>query len=183
MPSPGFQVEIVILDYDVSISSKVIENAPGNLLPSTVKENPPTTSSTEGGNKKGNPEKDDVFSDTESEGSVRKPKVSQNEVPGLQMEKEVKATPSISNQKVRDPQSNGKDNNVSSSKEVPQQVNNGSSIESSSTEPSKLVDHGSKVDALQLPASDFKAIAAASAADASVFTFGDEEDFDSEDDS
>ncbi|KAJ7520035.1 hypothetical protein O6H91_20G064000 [Diphasiastrum complanatum] len=38
------------------------------------------------------------------------------------------------------------------------------------------------VEKTTVPSSDFKAIAAASAADASVFTFGDDEDYDSEDD-
>ena len=142
------------------------------------------SNSGEGGNKKGIEEKDDVFSDMESEGSVRKHRVLSNDVSSnLEREKETEDT-SISNQKVRDLQTTNKDNTSSSSSiEAAQQVKDSPSIESSSIEPSKLVDHGSnKADTSQLPASDFKAIAAASAADASVFTFGDEEDFESEDD-
>ena len=192
MPSPGFQVEIVILDYDVSISNKASENVSGNPLPSGIKENPPPMSSgtsgsipgTEGGNKKGIEEKDDVFSDMESEGSVRKHRVLSNEVSSnLERDKEPENA-SILNQKVRDLQTTSKDNTSSlSSIETSQRVKDNPSIDSSSIEPSKLVDHGSsKADTSQLPASDFKAIAAASAADASVFTFGDEEDFESEDD-
>ena len=186
MPSPGFQVEIVILDYDVSISNKASENVSGNPLPSGIKENPPMSSGTsgsipgtEGGNKKGIEEKDDVFSDMESEGSVRKHRVLSNEVSSnLERDKEPE------NAKVRDLQTTSKDNTSSpSSIETSQRVKDNPSIDSSSIEPSKLVDHGSsKADTSQLPASDFKAIAAASAADASVFTFGDEEDFESEDD-
>ena len=121
MPSPGFQVEIVILDYDVSISNKASENVSRNPLPSGIKENHPMSSGTsgsnsgEGGNKKGIEEKDDVFSDMESEGSVRKHRVLSNDVSSnLEREKETEDT-SISNQKVRDLQTTNKDNTSSSS--------------------------------------------------------------------
>ncbi|MCO5573400.1 hypothetical protein L7F22_027171 [Adiantum nelumboides] len=199
LPSPGFQVEIVILEYDVSLNAKAVKESADSTLPSANFTTPPAssmipenTSQTIAGTKNGSEEKDDVFSDTESEGSVRKraegivptpprptgegedlqPKGNEQPISAANVAVGGKVIPKSSNDTYP---SNAMQHTLQNKEEVSVQTSQNKAHE---PVPAQNVDETNA----HLPPSDFKAIAAASAADASVFTFGDEEDFESEDD-
>lgn len=205
LPSPGFQVEIVILDHDTSMNTKVVRESPASTTPPTKNDIPLASlatsgdvSRTTGGSKRGAEEKDDVFSDTESEGSIRKhtdssEKISSSQAVGgeglPQIESDqhnaaanpITGSLGLSNvERGRVAQMGSKDasysrDSVASDEQIKEEV----SVQSTRSE---AHDQNVSQTNTHLPPSDFKAIAAASAADASVFTFGDEEDYESADD-
>lgn len=171
LPSPGFQVEVVLVDYNGTVpaspqtetsNDKSVESSVTTPIP--VDGNSGTTNSNKDSESN---DKDDVFSDSEAEESSSKTRQS-------------KATS----------EAGGTDNTKSPTSETTnatqiaglthetQQISLGKT--SSTTEP-RNVAIGETASGLEVPTpvgevSDFKAMAA----DASVFTFGDDEDYDDE---
>lgn len=211
LPSPGFQVEIVILEHDVSMNTKINRESPSNSVPPAKNDTPLVSSETSGnisqtagGSEPGIEEKDDVFSDTESEGSVKKHSgrgeniLSNQALEGVRHSQRANeehvtpANPSIGGsglpnaaERARVVQTSTIDTSSLEAAGGNDQHVKDNSVQSSrieAHEPSSSADQNASKTNTKLPPSDFKAIAAASAADASVFTFGDEEDYESEDD-
>ncbi|CAN0918047.1 Phosphatidylinositol 3,4,5-trisphosphate 3-phosphatase and protein-tyrosine-phosphatase PTEN2A [Linum grandiflorum] len=168
LPSPGFEVEIVMIDYDgtSAAKTKVDSNTSGTNSSSDATENAGTVMKS---NQKKMPEKeeDDVFSDSdEEETEVSKKKQQQGPGEAAQASSEMAKASAEQTTKLiqgREHMSQGQPN---ASKEQP---NNAAQTQPSSTslETPKAMESG---------VSDIKAMAA----DASVFTFGDEDEFDSD---
>lgn len=139
LPSPGFMVEVVLVDYDGSTQSQPAGNAATatTTAPASAAGSAAIATATAD-----SPQKDDVFSDSEGEESVQSKAPKEAEVLSQSSTSEAQA-------KTEDKQSSGGHNLVSVSE--PAQVGSGQ-------------------------VSEFKAIAA----DASVFSFGDEDDYESD---
>ncbi|CAN6234044.1 unnamed protein product [Urochloa humidicola] len=180
LPSPGFQVEVVLVDYDGSQTPKpkpaagpADNKSDTNSSGSTVAEqnNAAPAESNKG---TGSNDKDEVFSDSEGEDGSSKGRKEKTATGGQSnadaakpsetstVRKEASAAASRLEKVAITEQGAAKASDATSLKtEV-------SSKSSSTTAPSPAVDSSSM--------SDFKAIAA----DASVFSFGDEDDYESE---
>lgn len=163
LPSPGFQVEVVLVDYDGTVPAKpetetVAKTSYGNSStgPATAEDSKAQSSTT---NQSSSQDKDDVFSDSEADetGSSkgRQPEAS-SEVRGAS-----RSAASASETSTRPDE-------IASLAHGTEHVSLGNSEPMQAHAPSEP-----KSDAV---VSDFKAMAA----DASVFTFGDEEDYESE---
>ncbi|PKI75303.1 phosphatidylinositol 3,4,5-trisphosphate 3-phosphatase and protein-tyrosine-phosphatase PTEN2A [Punica granatum] len=168
LPSPGFQVEVVLVDYDETVSSHVnTQTVPQNpsgssetasAPPPEEREAAPQTSKDEGSN-----DKDDVFSDSEAEeGSTSKNKRTQTTSSATNRT----APPATSA-----PETETKKDKVSSLTHKTGRMSLGSTDSAQPRTDAAALDHK-----LSSSESDFKAMAA----DASVFTFGDEEDYESD---
>ncbi|KAL2537345.1 PTEN 2 [Forsythia ovata] len=171
LPSPGFQVEVVLVDYDAAVPAR----PPSEATASTpVEISGPSTASgpnlgtvdeaaaaTNSHKDSRNREKDDVFSDSEAEET------------GSSKTRQTKAAPEISgtdNTNVSRPDNKLDQKQVANLADKTEKVSLGNAG-SVHTQPKK--------DAVQNSAgevSEFKAMAA----DASVFTFGDDEDYESD---
>ncbi|KAK4804347.1 hypothetical protein SAY86_004164 [Trapa natans] len=168
LPSPGFQVEVVLVDYDGTVSSQAstqtIPKSPGGSS-ETASVVPPENEEavTEASRDKQNNDKDDVFSDSDTEeGSISsKNKRSQTTA----------ATSGTTLSATSAPGTNAKKDQVSSLTHETERMSLGSS---DSAQP-KTVSAASVPD-LSTSESEFKAMAA----DTSVFSFGDEEDYESD---
>lgn len=221
LPSPGFQVEIVIVNHDTSLLSATGRESLPHSLPSVERDTTPVssglsadTSQSGGVGEPGGDEKGSVFSDSENDGSMGKhvprrsgEKIvsghaseedtgSPKEAEGWQLEGSVvqgstersrltqTSAINASSHKTlgggrgmnAEDYSNSAQDNQDTMERKHDTLFQRSTTESD--EPSS-VDEKVKPDVSD-PLSDFKVIAAASAADASVFTFGDEEDYESE---
>ncbi|KAJ8637827.1 hypothetical protein MRB53_012094 [Persea americana] len=177
LPSPGFQIEVVLVDYDGSslvakpksdTASKASDGSSGTV--SMTREGAAPLDSNKGA---GSNDKDDVFSDGEAEESgsskARHAKAAARvggpaaSVGGPKMEDAKEEVRSVRQGVEQIPlQNGGMKQNPSNNELKNEGVIGGSSIDVP------------KLDSLGV--SDFKAIAA----DASVFTFGDDEDYESE---
>ncbi|XXG56222.1 hypothetical protein AAC387_Pa03g3698 [Persea americana] len=177
LPSPGFQIEVVLVDYDGSslvakpksdTASKASDGSSGTV--SMTREGAAPLDSNKGA---GSNDKDDVFSDGEAEESgsskARHAKAAARvggpaaSVGGPKMEDAKEEVRSVRQGVEQIPlQNEGMKQNPSNNELKNEGVIGGSSIDVP------------KLDSLGV--SDFKAIAA----DASVFTFGDDEDYESE---
>lgn len=163
LPSPGFQVEVVLVDYDGTVPTKpktetVAKTSDGNSStgPATAEDSKTQSNTT---NQSSSQDKDDVFSDSEAEetGSSkgRQPEAT-SEVRGA-----ARSAASASETSTRPD-------------EIASLANSTEHVSLGNSEPMQAHAPGEpKSDAV---VSDFKAMAA----DASVFTFGDEEDYESE---
>lgn len=183
LPSPGFQMEVVLVDYDGAAAparaqSETTANqsveSPGPVVasgpsPGTVNETAVVSDTNkETGN---NREKDDVFSDSEAEESVSS------------KSKRVSSTPKTGESVDANAVGSGHSGNSDQAADLAHKTEHMSlgSAGSSVNEPRKdVVDKGS-ISGLEVSnsvggVSEFKVLAA----DASVFTFGDEEDYESE---
>lgn len=180
LPSPGFVVEIVLADYNGNVVSSQPEttttksdesssNSPAGPAPverSTPAENAAKESESH------NNDKDDVFSDGEAEQSASS-KTKQTKVPS-------EAVETVKND-TRGSDSNRISNQIANLSHATEQVSLGNKNSSTSihhaSEPRSNVD-GKTVSSIEVPSaeSEFKAMAA----DASVFTFGDDEDYESD---
>ncbi|KAH8498501.1 hypothetical protein H0E87_017423 [Populus deltoides] len=177
LPSPGFQVEVVLVDNDGSVSSgsnaktDVKKSDEGSsTAPASVEE---ATATAEPNQNKdpGSNDKDDVFSDGEADESVfSKRKQAQASSAGGQSG----ATPAPS------PGTDSKSDQVASLTQATEQfsLGNRGSQQSHATSQPKSEVVGGTVSSLEAnnSHSEFKAMAA----DASVFTFGDDEDYESD---
>ncbi|KAL3350530.1 hypothetical protein AABB24_023131 [Solanum stoloniferum] len=180
LPSPGFQVEVVLADYDAALpalpqSETATKESADSSSANTAPVSNPTSGSepADGSNmnqQPGNNDKDDVFSDNESE------------EPGMSKARQTEAASEVSAPAdAKNPGSKNKNDSdkISSLTHKTEQVSFGdaSSVRS---EPKKDASVGatSSVDVSNPVGgvSDFKVMAA----DASVFSFGDEEDYESD---
>lgn len=181
LPSPGFQVEVVLVDYDGTLPPKqkpaagsADKKPDANSSASTgTKEN--SAAPAESNKEVGTDDKDDVFSDNEAEdGSSkgRKEKVSSHNQGTANA-----AKPSVTSaaEKVASAAASGiekmtisSDQGTSSAPDATSLKTEASNQSSSTTEQPPAMESSSM--------SEFKAIAA----DASVFSFGDEDDYESE---
>ncbi|XP_043712602.1 phosphatidylinositol 3,4,5-trisphosphate 3-phosphatase and protein-tyrosine-phosphatase PTEN2A-like [Telopea speciosissima] len=176
LPSPGFQVEVVMIDYDGTIPTKP--------KPETANKPPVGSSGTvpaaaDGGAAASDPskgsgsrDKDDVFSDSEAEDSGSSKHRLNQAVSGVGRP----ATTSGGG-----PETGTTAEQIAAVTHGTEQVSLRGEGTPQFTSASKLNTDGgggvaSGLDVSKIDSSDFKAIAA----DASVFTFGDEEDYESE---
>ncbi|XP_031120774.1 phosphatidylinositol 3,4,5-trisphosphate 3-phosphatase and protein-tyrosine-phosphatase PTEN2A-like [Ipomoea triloba] len=175
LPSPGFQVEIVLVDYDtafptrsqpeVAVSSKSTDNSSTNPASGSSPHSADEPADANSNQKSGSSEKDDVFSDNEAE-ETEKPKVGKVTIAS----EGVQAKVSTSGNNTGSPQ-------ISSLTQKTQQVSLGDSgLKHNEQKRDTTVGAASVPEVSNTEVSDFKIMAA----DASVFTFGDEEDYESE---
>ncbi|XP_061368880.1 phosphatidylinositol 3,4,5-trisphosphate 3-phosphatase and protein-tyrosine-phosphatase PTEN2A [Gastrolobium bilobum] len=179
LPSPGFLVEVVLVDYNGDVvttkpetTTKKSDESPSNSLTSTSPT--PVEVSTPAPNpdkESGGRDKDDVFSDGETEHPASSSS-KQTKAPSEAVETVTNAT--------RESESNKISNQISNLTHATEQVslgNKSSTTIQSAVEPKRDAD-GRTVSSLEVPSSEseFKAMAA----DASVFTFGDDEDYESD---
>lgn len=183
LPSPGFVVEIVLADYNGNVVSSQPEttttksdesssNSPaGPAGPAPVERSTPAENAAKESESHNN-DKDDVFSDGEAEQSASS-KTKQTKVPS-------EAVETVKND-TRGSDSNRISNQIANLSHATEQVSLGNKNSSTSihhaSEPRSNVD-GKTVSSIEVPSaeSEFKAMAA----DASVFTFGDDEDYESD---
>ncbi|TKY45947.1 phosphatase protein [Spatholobus suberectus] len=177
LPSPGFMVEVVLVDYNGNVvtskpetttqkSDESSSNSPAS--PAPVERSTPAPNADK---KLESHDKDDVFSDGEAEQSAssrsKQTKASSEAVETVTNDTRVSESNRISNQIA----------NLSHATEQASLGNKSSTPIHSAGEPRSNVD-GRTVSSLEVPSteSEFKAMAA----DASVFTFGDDEDYESD---
>lgn len=177
LPSPGFQVEVVLVDYESpappppraeTLAQKPDENTSVSSPATPANESSPGPSPGEDSRSQ---EKDDVFSDSEAEegGSIKSRKASVAAPSG-----EAQSTGPSSEAKA----SSEKGASLTQKTE-PISLSAGSSTQVHSVDKSKndtVARSDSSLGAPNSGESDFKAMAA----DASVFSFGDEEDYESD---
>lgn len=169
LPSPGFQVEIVMIDYDGTIPPKIrldhgTKGADGKLRdPPSSSENKANSQQSNASRKQNN--EDDVFSDSEGE----EPTASRSTV-----DHTISAAGTAPHS-----ESGTKSEHISSVSHQTEHLSLGRESTSSQSKTS----HEPKIDGAEraakipnLDSTDIKAIAA----DASVFSFGDDEDYESE---
>lgn len=174
LPSPGFQVEVVLVDYNGNVETSKLETNPkksdesSSTSPAPVEVPTPAPSEDK---ESGDHDKDDVFSDGEAEHPASS-RSKQTKAPSETVETVTSAT--------RESEANKNSNQITNITQATEQVSLGNKISTSSHsagEPKRDVD-GRTVSSLEVPSSEseFKAMAA----DASVFTFGDDEDYESD---
>lgn len=163
MPSPGFLVEVVLVDYNGNVTTTQPETVTNKSDERSNSSPAPADASTTAPNaakeSENHEKEDDVFSDGEAEDSSRS--------------KQARAgSEAVTNSTTgSEPKTS---NQMTSLTHATEQISLGDT--SSATKPKS--DDGRTVSSLEAPssASEFKAMAA----DASVFTFGDDEDYESE---
>ncbi|XP_027363447.1 phosphatidylinositol 3,4,5-trisphosphate 3-phosphatase and protein-tyrosine-phosphatase PTEN2A [Abrus precatorius] len=173
LPSPGFMVEVVLVDYNGDVVTSKAETTTKKSDESSS--NKPaqgeiSTPSQNADRESGSHDKDDVFSDGEAEQSGSS-KNKQTKAPSEAVETVAKDT--------RESESNRISNQIANLSQATEQValgNKSSTPIHSGGEPKS--NDGRTVSSLEVPSaeSEFKAMAA----DASVFTFGDDEDYESD---
>lgn len=175
LPSPGFQVEVVLVDYDGSFLAKpksetASKESDGNS--GTVSTPGTRTISSESNKSAGSNDKDDVFSDSEAEES------------GSSRIRHARAAAStaVSAASVEPKTDTAKEEMASVTHGVEQVSLKNEGIKQNPCTIELKNDSGDGGASFEVPkldpsgVSDFKAIAA----DASVFSFGDDEDYESE---
>lgn len=176
LPSPGFQLEVVLVDYNGNVptaptpsteTTKKLDESSGTKpsSDSAAAASPPNNANP------GSQDKDDVFSDGEAEETGS----SKNQRAEVASSAGGTATSSTSSS-----ESNAKSDQIASLAQATKQVSIGSTDSKqvpAASEPKSAAAVGN-VPGLEAPnsESEFKAMAA----DASVFTFGDDEDYESE---
>lgn len=175
LPSPGFQVEVVMIDYNGTLptrsaadsTSKQSDDSSGSVPTS----NAGVTANSNQSKVSGNEDNDDVFSDSEGEETSASKSRKAQATSGAQSAATGRASNTTA-EKIGN--LTHKTDQLSLRSEEPTQSNASKEITSDGT--------GKPASGLETPnmdslgASDIKAIAA----DASVFTFGDEDDFESD---
>ncbi|KAH6818902.1 PTEN 2 [Perilla frutescens var. frutescens] len=172
LPSPGFQVEVVLVDYDPAAASS---RPPSETAASESTENSgadtasrpspgPVEEATAAKDSK--KDKDDEFSDSDSEETAS----SKSRQTGISSQAAGSVTV-----KGATSQSNADSNQIANLTSKTEQVSLGSSA-STHTEPKKETGGGTPGTEAGGEVSEFKAMAA----DASVFSFGDDDDYESE---
>ncbi|CAK9136456.1 unnamed protein product [Ilex paraguariensis] len=184
LPSPGFLVEVVLVDYDSAVTTrpsaenaitKAIESS--NSIPISGTSPASVNADAINSNKNsGSSEKDDVFSDSEAEET--------SSSKSKQTKEASKGDGTVSKTAFKsESQINTTSDQIASLTRETEQVSLGSigSTHIDTTPDPKKTAIGGSVSGHEVPmpvgeVSDFKAMAA----DASVFTFGDDEDYESE---
>ncbi|XP_047173488.1 phosphatidylinositol 3,4,5-trisphosphate 3-phosphatase and protein-tyrosine-phosphatase PTEN2A [Vigna umbellata] len=179
LPSPGFMVEVVLLDHNANVvtsqpkttstkSDESSSNSPTGPVP--VERSTPSQNAVK--ESESHNDKDDVFSDGEAEQSASST-TKQKNAPS-------EAVETVKND-TRGSDSDRISNEISNLSHATEQVSLGNNSSSTSihhaSEPRSNVD-GKTVSSIEVPSaeSEFKAMAA----DTSVFTFGDDEDYESD---
>lgn len=170
LPSPGFQVEVVLVDYNSSVPATPNTETITRRSDGSSGANPASADGGAAPKKTKNPgNQDDVFSDGEAEeaGSSKSRRAAAASAGGGAVNATTSETNSKSDQMA----------NLTRATEQASIGSTGSTHEHSANE-SKSVAVGGSVEGLEGTnrESEFKAMAA----DASVFTFGDDEDYESE---
>lgn len=173
LPSPGFQVEVVLVDYNGNVETSKLEtntkkSESSSTSPAPVEASTPARNADK---ESGDHDKDDVFSDGEADHPASS-KSKQTKAPSDAVEAVANAT--------RESEANKVSNQITNITQATEQVSLGNKISTpshSAGEPKRDVE-GRPVSSLEVPSSEseFKAMAA----DASVFTFGDDEDYESD---
>lgn len=183
MPSPGFQVEVVLVDYDGSQPPKpkpaagpADNKSDADSSASTVaKENNAAPAESNKGT--GSNDKDEVFSDSDAEDGPSKGRKVKT-TSGSQSSVNAAKPPQTSTvQKEASDAASRLDKVAITSEQGPPKVPDGTSLKtevSSKTSSTTATAPPTAADSSSM--SEFKAIAA----DASVFSFGDEDDYESE---
>ncbi|KAG1338307.1 Phosphatidylinositol 3,4,5-trisphosphate 3-phosphatase and protein-tyrosine-phosphatase PTEN2A [Cocos nucifera] len=178
LPSPGFQVEVVLVDYDGShsprpTSSNVNKESDGSSTASTAT-NENSTPHPKHSRDSGSQDKDDVFSDSESEetssSKSKRDKVARNLGGSTSTAKgpELKASQEATTiAQVVEQLSLKGEGGATKTPDTNEERSDGNNKNETVSHPSELESNS---------VSEFKAIAA----DASVFSFGDDEDYESE---
>ncbi|KAK7390936.1 hypothetical protein VNO78_19151 [Psophocarpus tetragonolobus] len=176
LPSPGFLVEVVLVDYNGNVETPKAEttvkksdesSSNSSASPAPVERSTPVQNADK---ESDSHDKDDVFSDGEAEQSASRSK--QTKAPS-------KAVETVTND-TRVSQSNRTSNQIANLSHATEQVslgNKSSTPNHQASEP-RNNDDVKTVSSIEVPSaeSEFKAMAA----DASVFTFGDDEDYESD---
>jgi len=175
LPSPGFQVEVVLVDHNGDVVTSKHEvtkksDESSSVSPAPVEVSAPVPDADkESGD--GDHDKDDVFSDGEAEHPASS-RSKQTKAPSEAVETVASNT--------KESEANKISNQVTNITHATEQVSLGSKISmpSHSTGEPKSDTGGRTASSLDAPSSEseFKAMAA----DASVFTFGDDEDYESD---
>ncbi|KAJ6790614.1 phosphatidylinositol 3,4,5-trisphosphate 3-phosphatase and protein-tyrosine-phosphatase PTEN2A [Iris pallida] len=179
LPSPGFQVEVVLVDYDGSLPARAprpTTNTESNEDSAAAAATATATATRESNapvNQKesGSTDKDDVFSDSDSESTKDKQAKMAGGADGASKRGEPSAT------KASKEEASSLTNNVeqlSLKKEGDSKGPNATELRSEEKTKSSLSMGAPDLESSSM--SEFKAIAA----DASVFSFGDEDDYESE---
>ena len=175
LPSPGFQVEVVLVDYDGTVSTRsnietAVKKSDEGSSTALASVDAGTTAPNQNKDSASN-DKDDVFSDSEAEESVSS---KQKQAQASSAGGETAATPAPSSG------TDNKTEKVASLTQATEQFSLGNTGSQQSHAPAqpKIEAVGGIVSSLEAnnAQSEFKAMAA----DASVFTFGDDEDYESE---
>jgi len=169
LPSPGFQLEVVLIDYDGNMPSKPAarnETDQGTATNSATADQSTSTPKVEEKSSRSNKNKDDVFSDSDTD----EPGSSKNKRSHLTVGSETEG---------KGPETVTSEKNVATGFHEKDGMEHASiATKETKSEPvvttAPSVFEASKLDSTG--PSEFKAIAA----DASVFSFGDEDDYDSE---
>lgn len=167
LPSPGFQVEIVLVDHDPAAVSPQPPSAATENTPANSASNPtpgPVEEATAA--KDSNKDRDDEFSDSDSEEATASSKSGQTG-------NSPQATASATAKDAATPQNNADPNQVSNLTRKTGEISIGSSAPA---ETGKETVGGSGMSSSAGEVSEFKAMAA----DASIFSFGDDDDDESE---
>ncbi|KAG4907594.1 hypothetical protein AAZX31_20G114700 [Glycine max] len=178
LPSPGFMVEVVLVDYNgndvtskTETTTKKSDESSSNNPASSAPVERSTTPAQNADKESDSHDKDDVFSDGEAEQSASS-RSKQTKAPS-------EAVETVTND-TRISESNRVSNEIANLSHATEQVSLGNKSSTPirhASEPGSNVD-GKTVSSLEVPSaeSEFKAMAA----DASVFTFGDDEDYESD---
>ncbi|GAV84805.1 PTEN_C2 domain-containing protein [Cephalotus follicularis] len=175
LPSPGFQVEVVLVDYNGSVAARPNDETTTQKSAESSGTNPAPVDrgaiAPKQNKDSGSSDKDDVFSDGEETGSAKSRQV-----------EEASAARKIFSTTTSSKEPNTDSNGIASLTHATEQVslgNKGSSTQTvAATEVKSDTTVGGAISGVE-PSnteSEFKAMAA----DASVFTFGDDEDYESE---
>ncbi|XP_058081504.1 phosphatidylinositol 3,4,5-trisphosphate 3-phosphatase and protein-tyrosine-phosphatase PTEN2A-like isoform X2 [Magnolia sinica] len=176
LPSPGFQVEVVLIDYDGTVPMKVktetVSKESDRISGTAAMADGPTTRPSDPSKGSASNDKDDVFSDSEAEGGS------------------VKSRQAREATAARGTADAGGGSKTEKPKEEMASVTHGVEQVSLRSEGAKenpntsemKIEGASGAASFEVPKSDLSGVSEfkAIAADASVFTFGDEEDFESE---
>ncbi|KAG6424938.1 hypothetical protein SASPL_115361 [Salvia splendens] len=169
LPSPGFQVEVVLVDYDPAAvaarpPSETSENSGANSA--SMPTPGPVEEATAAAAKDSKKDKDDEFSDSNSEENA-----------SSKSRQTVVSSHAAGSVAVKDPttQNNADPNEIANLTRKTEQVALGSSA-TTHAEAGKETGMGTEMSGSAGEVSEFKAMAA----DASIFSFGDEEDEESE---
>ncbi|XP_058081591.1 phosphatidylinositol 3,4,5-trisphosphate 3-phosphatase and protein-tyrosine-phosphatase PTEN2A-like [Magnolia sinica] len=177
LPSPGFQVEVVLIDYDGTVPTKVntetVSKESDRSSGTAAVADGPTTRPSDPSKGSASNDKEDVFSDNEAEegGSVKS-----------RQAREAAAGRGTTDAGGRPKTEKPKEEMASVTHGV-EQVSLRSEGEKENPNTSEMKNEGtSGAASFEVPKSDLSGVSEfkAIAADASVFTFGDEEDYESE---
>lgn len=176
LPSPGFQVEVVLADYNGSVpattaAATVKKESEGTAPASGTSNNEQVTPAPKANKDSGSQDKDDVFSDSETEECVSSRKSKSSQEASGPAGSDITTT-SENKPSKNEAKTTAQEHGAATPAVAPKDSSATKVVGSSAAAPSSF--ETAKLDSTGV--SEFKAIAA----DASVFSFGDEDDYESE---